>query len=238
MHKGPNYIRPNQTYLHSAKNRETQLKREQNNIMNVITPHLVRVHHMPNTSPVITELSRQIETYLHQRYMAPLSYCDIYRIQREYNLIQSIQSRLRKGKFILRVSDKSGIFHIGHATDYEQKAAAYRQKTGAYIELEDDPFWMMFDKVVCLLNHLLSKDHIRVWQLNKLMPKRNKVQLAYLYFIPKSHKVLVESYLFEFNRLLQFFFPERHTITTNCLLNAYTNNSNLEVSGPIDSTII
>ena len=238
MHKGPNYIRPNQTYLHPSKHREKQLKREHNNMMTVITPYLVRVHYMSNTSPIIKEFSRQIETYLHQQYMAPLSYCDIYRIQREFNLIQSIQSRLNKGKYILRVSDKSGIFHIGHATDYEQKAEAYRQKTGAYCELEDDPLWIIFDKVVCLLNNLRSKDHIRVWQLNKMMPKRDKVQLAYLYFIPKSHKVLVESCLFEFNPLFSFFFLGRHTITTDCLLNAYTNNSNLEVSGSIDSAII
>ena len=99
LHKGPNYIKSNQTYLHSSKHREKQLKREHNNIMNVIAPYLVRVHHMSNTSPIIKEFSRQIETYLHQRYMAPLSYCDIYRIQREFNLIQSIQSG--NAKFML-----------------------------------------------------------------------------------------------------------------------------------------
>ena len=173
--------------------------------MNVITPYLVRVHHMSNTSPVIKEFSRQIETYLHQQYMAPLSYCNTYRIHREFNLIQSIQSRLRKGKYILRVSDKSGMFHIGHATDYEQKAEAYRQKTGAYCELEHDPLWTIFDKVVSLLNNLRSKDHIRVWQLNKMMPKRDKVQLAYLYFIPKSHKVVSEFCLFDLTYLFEFF---------------------------------
>jgi hypothetical protein len=28
------------------------------------------------------------------------------------------------------------LFHLGYATDYEQKAEIYRQKTGAYIDLE------------------------------------------------------------------------------------------------------
>ena len=169
--------------------------------MNIITPYLVRVHYMSNTLPVIKKFSRQIETYLHQRCMAPLSYSDIYRIRREFNLIPSIQSRLSKDKYILCVSDKSGIFHIGYATDYEQKAELYRQKTGVYCELENDPLWIIFDKFVCLLNNLRSKDHIRAWQLNKMMPKRDKVQLAYLYFIPKSHKVVFESCLFELNHL-------------------------------------
>ncbi len=40
------------------------------------------------------------------------------------------------------------LFHLGHAADYEQKAETYRQKTGAYIELESDPLWTVFDKVV------------------------------------------------------------------------------------------
>jgi hypothetical protein len=128
--------------------------------------------------------------------MATLSYRDIYRARRELKLIKSIQFRIKKWKHILRITDKSGIFHLGHVKDYEQKAEAYRQKTGAYIELESDPLWTVFDKVVHLLNGLRSKDQIRVWQLNKTMPKRDKVALAYLYFIPKLHKVIFEFSLF------------------------------------------
>ncbi|CAF4160468.1 unnamed protein product [Rotaria sordida] len=78
-------------------------------------------------------------------------------------------------------------FAYSHANDYEQKAEAYRQKTGANIELETDPLRTVFDKVVCLLNNRRSKEQIRAWQLDKMMPKRDKVALAYLYFIPKPH---------------------------------------------------
>jgi hypothetical protein len=159
--------------------------------MNTITPYLIRVHHIPNTATIIKQLSQQLETYLDQRYMSSssLSYLDIHRTRKELKLIKSIQFRIKKENYILRVTDKSGIFHLGHAKDYEQKAEAYRQKTGAYIELENDPLWIVFDKVVHLLNDLRSKDHIRVWQLNQMMPKRDQVALAYLYFIPKPHKV-------------------------------------------------
>ncbi len=96
---------------------------------------------------------------------------------------------MKKEKYILCVTDKSGIFHLGTKTDYEQKAEAYRHKTGAYIQLENDPLWTVLDKVVHLLNTLRSKEHIRAWQLNEMMPKRDKVALGYLYFIPKLHKV-------------------------------------------------
>jgi hypothetical protein len=144
---------------------------------------------MSNSSPVIKQFIQEIETRLYQQYMASISYRDIYRTRQELKLIKSIESKLRKGKYILRFTDKSGIFHLGHAKDYEQKAEAYRQKTNAYIELESNPLWPIFDKVVHLLNNLRSKDHIRAWQLNEMMSKRNKVALAYLYFIPKPHKV-------------------------------------------------
>jgi hypothetical protein len=122
--------------------------------------------------------------------MAPLSYLDICRARKELKLMKSIQHSLKKGKYILRVTDKSGIFHIGHVTDYEIKAEAYRQKTGAYIELASDPLWTVFDKVVQLLNNLRSKKQILACQLRKMIPKRANVALAYLYFIPKPHKVV------------------------------------------------
>ncbi len=165
------------------------MKQEHQNIKNTVTSHRIRVHHMPNSSPVIKPFIQEMETRLYERYMASLSYRDIYRTRQEFKLIKSIESKLRKGKYILRVTDKSRIFHLGHATDYEQKAEAYRQKTGAYIELISDPLWTVFDKVVHLLNDLRSKKHILGWHLDEMMPKREKVALAYLYFIPKSHKV-------------------------------------------------
>ncbi|CAF3091551.1 unnamed protein product [Rotaria socialis] len=51
-----------------------------------------------------------------------------------------------------------------------------------------NPLWSVFDKANVLLNDLRSKKHILSSQLDKMMPKWEKVQLAYLYFIPKPHK--------------------------------------------------
>ncbi|CAF4200954.1 unnamed protein product, partial [Rotaria magnacalcarata] len=156
--------------------------------MNVITRYLIREHHIPLTATIIREFSQHLETSLHQQYMIPLSYLNIYRTRKEFKLMKSIQHRLKKGNYILRETDKSGIFHIGTSVDYEKKAEAYRQKTGAYIELDSNPLWSVFDKVILLLNDLRSKKYILSWQLDKMMPKRDTVQLAYLYFIPKPHK--------------------------------------------------
>jgi hypothetical protein len=165
------------------------VQQELKNITNTVTSYLVQTYHMPNTSTIIKQFTQSLTTCLYDRYMAPISYVNTYRARKELKSIKSIQFRLKKANYILRVTDKSGIFHLGHAIDYEQKAEAYRQKTGAYIELESNPLWTVFDKVVHFLNQLRSKDNIRVWQLKKMLPKREKVALAYLYFIPKPHKV-------------------------------------------------
>jgi hypothetical protein len=172
------------------------VKQEYNKILDVIVSYLVRVYRISSTATIIKQFSQQLATCLYERYMAPLSYLNINHARKEYKLMKSIQHSLKKGNYILRVTDKSGIFHIGHAKDYEEKAEAYRQKTGAYIELTSDPLWTIFDKVVHLLNGLRSKEQIRAWQLREMMPKREKVALAYLYFIPKPHKVNKPQVLF------------------------------------------
>jgi hypothetical protein len=158
---------------------------------------------MPTTATIIGQFSEQLAACLVNGYMAPISYLSIYRTRKEWNLVKSIQLRIKKENYILRVTDKSGIFHLGTKADYEQKAEAYRHKTSAYVQLDNDPLWTVFDKVVHLLNNLRSKDQIRAWQLNKMMPKRDKVALAYLYFIPKPHKV-TNVYSISYNMILYF----------------------------------
>jgi hypothetical protein len=58
--------------------------------------------------------------------MTPISYLNTYRARKELTIMKSIQFRLKKEKYILRVTEKNGIFHLGHVTDYEQKAEVYR----------------------------------------------------------------------------------------------------------------
>ena len=210
------------------------MKEEHDKIMNVVTPYLVRVHHVPYTSSIIKQFSQQLETCLNERCMAPLSYLDVNRARRELDVVKSIRYKLNKEKLILRVTDKSGIFHIGHSDDYERKVKAYQERTKAYIELPENPLWTVFDKVVRLLNDLRSKNHIKVWQLNKMMPKRDKVELAHLYFIPKPHKVNLEYFLFSLLSikltLMLFILKGWDTIETHNLIDEYTNYWYFEIS--------
>lgn len=75
--------------------------------------YLVHVHHMLIKLPIIKQFAQQLATYFHDQYMTLISYLNTYHTRKEY---------------ILRVNDKSGIFHLGHATDYKQKLEAYQQK--------------------------------------------------------------------------------------------------------------
>jgi hypothetical protein len=98
--------------------------------MNTVTTYLVHVHHIPNTAPIIKKFIQQIETHLHEQYMTPLSYRDIYRTRKEFKLLKSIESKLKKGKYILRFTDKSGIFHLSHASIYGKKSRNLSTKNG------------------------------------------------------------------------------------------------------------
>ena len=46
IYLGPNYIRPNQSYLYSRKPQEKFLKQEHQNMKDIATSYLIRVHHM------------------------------------------------------------------------------------------------------------------------------------------------------------------------------------------------
>ena len=127
--------------------------------------------------------------------MAPLSLYDEIRARRELRLVKSIRRKLKKHKLVLRPTDKSGVFHIGSASDYERKAIEYRSKTGAYTELSSDPLREIVDKVDRVLNNLRSKKHILVKQYDKMKPDRQKVHLAYMYFVPKAHKVNIKHFI-------------------------------------------
>jgi len=121
--------------------------------------------------------------------MAPIPFIDLLRARRELRIVRSIRYKLIKYKLVLRRTDKSGVFHIGQAQDYHRKAMEYFRKTGAYQQLRVNPLNESFFKVIQLLNKLETTKKIKVCQKDKMKPIREKIELAYIYFIPKVHKV-------------------------------------------------
>ncbi|CAF4747428.1 unnamed protein product, partial [Rotaria sp. Silwood2] len=113
---------------------------------------------------------------------------DQIRALRKLKIVKSIRRKLKKYHLVLRQTDKSGVLHIGRASDYERKAAEYRQKTGGYEELSSNPYNDIICSVTRLLNQLQMNKKIAEWRRQKMTPVRKKTQLAYMYFLPKAHK--------------------------------------------------
>jgi hypothetical protein len=189
---GPSCIRYNQSFLYHKKKSQQKTEKEVKSITKKLTSYLHEHHGVPSTSLNMKQFFNCLEIIFNERYVTySLSYLDLYRIRNDIKLIHSIKRKLHKSQYIIRVSDKSGVFHIGSKSDYEEKVLLYQEKTKAYVELPFNPLMETFYKVVHLLNDLNSKRQIRVWQYNRMMPNKDKIKLAYLYFIPKSHKVTV-----------------------------------------------
>jgi hypothetical protein len=171
--------------------------------------------------------------------MTPLPLIDQLRARRELRIVKSIQRKLKKYKLILRETDKSGVFHIGHAIDYQRKAAKYRQDTSAYEELNVNPFNEIIYNVTYLLNQLKTMGKITEGQRMKMIPVRDKTQLAYMYFLPKPHKVITKTCHNDFIYIsMKIFYLERNTTSTYYQYYTCSNNKNFQIFRSINSTFI
>lgn len=118
------------------------------------------------------------------------------RARTELKIVKSIRRKLKKANLVLQVTDKSRVFYIGRASDFNEKALIYRTKTEAYVELPSNPLKDVYDKVVRLVNDLHLKELIRAWQHKKMLPDKEKTRLAHMYFLPKVHKVTEKFFCF------------------------------------------
>ena len=135
-------------------------------------------------------------------------------------LTRSIQCTLRSSRqhVVLRRTDKSKVFHLGSHGDYEQKAANYMMKTGAYEEVDNGkcPLADNLSVVIELLDKLLKCKAINMRQWSTMMPNRSKVELGHLYFLPKPHKVRgvfvekFEDYLTTFITIIDWYTTETY----------------------------
>ncbi|CAF4801074.1 unnamed protein product [Rotaria sp. Silwood1] len=191
LSRGPSYIRPNPSVFYPEQTVEKRIKKEHDDTMKKLTKYMSEITDLPKiplTSSLYKLYSNQLRSCLNQSYMTIIPLIDQIRALRELKMVQSIRKKLKKYKLILRETDKSGVLHIGAASDYERKAAEYRQTTGAYEELTSNPYNDIICTVTHLLNQLQSSKRIFEWQRKKLMPIRKTTELAYMYFIPKPHK--------------------------------------------------
>ncbi|CAF3847890.1 unnamed protein product [Rotaria sp. Silwood1] len=186
---GESYIRPNQSALRREEHRETQIKNEVEDIREKVHRQIKNYCKREPPKAMMDHYCELIGNRLRQRFMAPLSYVDFMRAQREFRLVKSIRRKARKAKLIIRVCDKGGGLHIGSKSDYERKAAKYREDTKAYQELSYNPLKEMITNVTNALNVMKQNKELTNYNYSRLVPNPEHVKLSYKYYNPKPHKV-------------------------------------------------
>lgn len=188
---GPNYIRNNHSAVIQNKQRPKLIKREHDKITSKVKDYLAKYHHVNPTLSIHKAYSDNLQNRLEFHYMTPLSMSDQIRCQREFKIVKSIRHKLKKCDLIQRQTDKSRVFCTLRIQDHEEKVKEYRDKTKAYKELTCNPFEATLNKVVRLLNDLHMKEKkLRAWQYKEMWPNLKKCKLPYMYFNPKTHKVI------------------------------------------------
>jgi hypothetical protein len=186
---GPSCIRLNQSALRPQKQQEIEIKNEHKNISTKVQNHLVQYHHIPRTQPIFQEYSNQLLNYFQHAYFTPLPYKDHLQAREQTKILASLRKTIQEHKLIIRLTDKDKNFYIGSASLFEEKVQKYFTDINAYIELSDNPFNEIQDKVIQLLTHLRSNQSILKWQYEEMLPDKKITELSHLYLNPKTHKV-------------------------------------------------
>ncbi|CAF4998278.1 unnamed protein product [Rotaria sp. Silwood1] len=193
LSRGPKYVPPCQSWFYKKKKKEKIIDEEHKNIMSTIT-EFFRQHGYYISKKRIDEFSNDLKNLLLRLYTKKLSRKLSVRAKREHKLIMSIRRYLRKyQQVILRRTDKSKVFHLGDANDYQRQVLEYMQETEAYEEITSgvSPLSANLQQVTVVLNQLyhVEKPLITKKQYEAMYPKENETELAHLYFIPKPHKI-------------------------------------------------
>ncbi|CAF1672949.1 unnamed protein product, partial [Didymodactylos carnosus] len=136
--------------------------------------------------------SADIENLLRRLHTNILPPKLLARAQHEHRIMKSTRRQLKKSNVIIRITDKSKVFHLGSVQDYHEEALQYMQDTNAYREITSsiNPYQQHVQTVLALIDPMLKKREINLELWKQYMrPNAITTELAHLYFIPKPHKV-------------------------------------------------
>ncbi|CAF4352455.1 unnamed protein product [Rotaria sp. Silwood2] len=154
LSRGPKYVSPCQSRFYKKEKRDELIKKEHKNIIDIIQKFFSK-HGYSISQKRIDEFSLDLKNLLEYLYTKKLSRKLSVRAKREHKLIMSIRRYLRKyQQVILRRTDKSKVFHLGDAKDYQRKVLEYMQETEAYEEITSSvsPLASHLQQVTSLLN--------------------------------------------------------------------------------------
>ena len=192
---GPKYVPPCQSRFFRKKKRERIIENEHQTMINTIS-EFFRQHCFYISEKRLQEFSIDLKQLLQHLYTKEVARKLFIRAKREHRLIIDIRRYLRQNQHItLRRTDKSRVFHLGDANDYQGKVLQYMQDTEAYEEIISgiSPLAESYQQVISLLDYLYraEKPSLSKKQYEYMYPKFDEIELGHLYFIPKPHKVRI-----------------------------------------------
>ncbi|CAF1956582.1 unnamed protein product [Rotaria magnacalcarata] len=191
--RGPKYVPPCQIQFYRQETKEKIIEQEHKIIIDKITEFFYQ-NCYSISEKLIQDFSIDIKNLLQRLYAKKLSRKLYIRAKRERKLIINIRRYLRQNQQVtLRRTDKSRVFHLGDANDYQSKVHQYMQETEAYEQITSgiSPLASNLEQVISLLNRLYNaqKPLITKKQYDAMYPKLDHTELAHLYFLPKPHKI-------------------------------------------------
>lgn len=134
----------------------------------------------------------ELEDMIENLYSKPLSPKLYRRARHEHRIVKRLQKLLhsRPDIVVCRI-DKGEGFYFGSKTTMEQKIEEYMEKTNAYEEVTRDRCRLhdILHSTEIVLDYLVKRKAISLGQRKQLLPNVGKMELAYLYALPKIHKV-------------------------------------------------
>ena len=190
-------IRLNQSAIRPRFQQEVAMKKEHQNIFDKVQSHLIEhPYQIPRTNRIFKQYSTCLLDHLKHSYTAPISYKDQMLANEQAHIAQSIRAKIEQHGLILRVVDKGNNFYIGSAENFEQKVQKCFTDTNAFVQLLENPFNDILNRITQVLKTLASKKLILQWQMREMLPDPLKSELSHLYFNPKTHKVSSNASLF------------------------------------------
>lgn len=189
--KGFRYIIPGQYRICSRQLIDTLINEQYQN-MSTIVKSCLKDHNIFVSDPRAKHAFSTLERLIHDIYSKPLPKHLYRRALNEYRLLRSICRLLRRRPdVVVRGTDKSKVFYIGKAEDFERKAREYMMKSAAYEEMTTgrSPLADHLRAVQNLLDYLVSKHALTSKQAKYLLPKVDKLELGHFHGLPKPHKV-------------------------------------------------
>ena len=207
---GFKYVTPCQSQF-SRQSIEQILTEQYQNISSIVK-NCLQDHRIPNNKERNEKIFSELQHMLYELQCEKIPQTLAKRAQHEYNVVRSIQRRLRqRSDIVIRRTDKNKVFFIGKAADFERKAEEYMLKTEAYEEIANGicPLKQNSNSVKAVLDYLLTKKGITKKLYNQLCPKEDKSELGHFHGLPKPHKVIAirarYAYTFSFYSLAHLY---------------------------------